>query len=558
MTATSSVGGGRWRRRRFLNVLLGIIVAGSGCERRQPDNATKLVERSKSAIVSLRLTDSKGREAGTGSGFFIKGPDTLPYAPVLLVTNRHVAALGAGGHATLADGTILTLAALVAEDECADLVLLHVEGGGRGVPMLALAPMLPREGEPVLVIGNPQGLGHSVSDGIVAAIRKLEGGAVIQITAPISPGSSGSPVLNLHGQVVGVATASLVSGQNLNFAVPSERIHRLLAGTAERVEGPAWASSPIPLDWWALQTVTEQERAESARLIEAAKSALRAAIWAADDASIAEWRARGEWVADDKTELEAQWRRFWAGRVNRFGGVPVYLARTDQRVIEWKSDLGLSAVWIHDSETLNAIMDVVEMARELDPSNATALRLSREYHQTRLCLGQRRVTDDEAREHAEFVRVCEQLVALQPEDQESQWVLVTAYSWAGRHSDALRLLMELPCQDPLWSEHWIYWRVVSRTQESLGNLAKAIEAEERSRARWVEDWHRGTARSGVVSPAEDAVLRFSDERLADLRERRCQAALAAARVPTVQAETPAPIAAEESNASEEKRERQWR
>jgi tetratricopeptide (TPR) repeat protein len=89
----------------------------------------------------------------------------------------------------------------------------------------------PQEGESIFVIGNPYGLEGSVSNGIVSAVREIPGyGKIIQITAPISPGSSGSPVVNMRGQVIGVATLQAAEGQSLNFAVPSERILQLKLG----------------------------------------------------------------------------------------------------------------------------------------------------------------------------------------------------------------------------------------------------------------------------------------------------------------------------------------
>jgi hypothetical protein len=82
------------------------------------------------------------------------------------------------------------------------------------------------EGQRVLVIGNPHGLQGTVSDGLIAAFR--DNRSMIQITAPISPGSSGSPVLDESGQVVGVATLIEVDGQNLNFAIPVESVSAAL------------------------------------------------------------------------------------------------------------------------------------------------------------------------------------------------------------------------------------------------------------------------------------------------------------------------------------------
>ena len=81
------------------------------------------------------------------------------------------------------------------------------------------------------MIGNPFGLEGSVTNGIVSAVRDIPTfGRIIQITAPISPGSSGSPVVNMQGQVIGVATLQVTGGQSINFAIPSERISQLQSG----------------------------------------------------------------------------------------------------------------------------------------------------------------------------------------------------------------------------------------------------------------------------------------------------------------------------------------
>ena len=93
-------------------------------------------------------------------------------------------------------------------------------------------------GTRLAVIGSPLGLEGSVSEGIVSAVRELSaGGRLVQISAAISPGSSGSPVLNAEGKVIGIATALIPFGQSLNFAVPVEAASALLA-TAHKTKQP--------------------------------------------------------------------------------------------------------------------------------------------------------------------------------------------------------------------------------------------------------------------------------------------------------------------------------
>jgi serine protease Do len=101
------------------------------------------------------------------------------------------------------------------------------------------------EGQRVLVIGNPNGLQGTVSDGLIAAFR--EDRSLIQITAPISPGSSGSPVLDETGQVIGVATLMEVDGQNLNFAIPVESVKDAIASAIAQQGEAAGNSSLHPL-----------------------------------------------------------------------------------------------------------------------------------------------------------------------------------------------------------------------------------------------------------------------------------------------------------------------
>jgi tetratricopeptide (TPR) repeat protein len=94
--------------------------------------------------------------------------------------------------------------------------LLKVEG--KGLPKVKLTSTnKSKQGESIVVIGSPNGLETTVSEGIISGIRKKD---ELQITAPISPGSSGSPVFNSKGEVIGVVTSSIDSGQNLNFAIP--------------------------------------------------------------------------------------------------------------------------------------------------------------------------------------------------------------------------------------------------------------------------------------------------------------------------------------------------
>jgi Flp pilus assembly protein TadD len=123
---------------------------------------------------------------------------------------------------------------VVTEDKEGDLILLSVGISHDTVQSLSMSASIPEVGERVLVIGSPLGFEKTVSDGIVSAVRDIPAfGKTIQITAPISPGSSGSPVVNMKGEVIGVATLQVVEGQNLNFAISGVRVAGLVPGNGQ-------------------------------------------------------------------------------------------------------------------------------------------------------------------------------------------------------------------------------------------------------------------------------------------------------------------------------------
>ena len=207
--------------------ILAIIVALCTAALAQ-DFLPELVKRVKPSAVAIETFDSRGNTLSRGSGFFV-GPDRI-------ITNRHVIERSARVDVHLLDGKKLPVRGVLAVDGEGDLALLQVDVPKPSVAPLPIVSNVPQEGESIVVVGNPFGLEGSVSNGIVSAVREIAGyGRIIQITAPISPGSSGSPVVNMAGQVIGVATLQAAEGQSLNFAVPSERIAQLKVGDLQTV-----------------------------------------------------------------------------------------------------------------------------------------------------------------------------------------------------------------------------------------------------------------------------------------------------------------------------------
>ena len=182
-----------------------------------------LVRRIKPSAVAIETFDARGEQLSRGSGFFIDSDR--------VVTNRHVIENAYRAEVHSYNGYVYPVKGVVAVDAEGDIAVLRIEAPAGQVRALSLDRTSPQEGESVVVIGNPFGLEGSVTNGIVSAVRDIPTfGRIIQITAPISPGSSGSPVVNMHGQVIGVATLQITGGQSINFAIPSERISQLQSG----------------------------------------------------------------------------------------------------------------------------------------------------------------------------------------------------------------------------------------------------------------------------------------------------------------------------------------
>lgn len=182
--------------------------------------AQEIAKKSFPSVVLLVMEDLSGQPISIGSGFFV--------ANNKIVTNAHVIEGAAKGYARLINNkSKLDILGYTAIDEVHDLVLLEIKNSTATKLKLGDSDKL-EVGEDVYAIGNPQGLEGTFSKGIISSIRDIDGHGIIQITAPISPGSSGGPLVNSRGDVIGIAFASYKSGQNLNFAIPIKYLKKLL------------------------------------------------------------------------------------------------------------------------------------------------------------------------------------------------------------------------------------------------------------------------------------------------------------------------------------------
>jgi len=207
---------------------------------KQEDTYTipELVQEMSPGVVSIAVVDRDGRILSRGSGF-------IAHESGLIVTAFHVIENARYAMVQTLDGEIYDRIEVVDYDRRRDVAVIRIR------PFSTLRSLDLDQtddlviGEAAVAIGNPQGLDHTVSEGLISGYRQMTGYRLIQVTVPISPGSSGGPLFTLDGNVVGITNYQLVTDrtQNLNFAVPSAYIRTLLDSSSSAVPLEEFAAS---------------------------------------------------------------------------------------------------------------------------------------------------------------------------------------------------------------------------------------------------------------------------------------------------------------------------
>lgn len=188
-----------------------------------------IARAAKSAILTIVMA-SGDKPISRGTGFVVRSDGTV-------ITNYHVIATGNAAVVKFADGAVLPVDGVLATDKYHDLAILKIHG--KIFQTLALGNSDQIEvGEEVVAIGNPLGLELTVSNGIVSGIRadEKQERKLLQITAPISHGSSGGPLFNMSGEVVGINAMFLEGGESLNFAIPVNDVKNLLVNRSAQLQ----------------------------------------------------------------------------------------------------------------------------------------------------------------------------------------------------------------------------------------------------------------------------------------------------------------------------------
>lgn len=210
-----------------LAALLSAACTNTFAPMQPPWSLTKMIPPIQKSVVTIAAFDMDGHVKAIGSGFFIHRDGTL-------VTNYHVLEGAYAAEIKTSAGDKYPVNAVIAYNQFVDLMKVRVD-----IPKTLAVPLALSEDEShvadrVVVIGSPLGLEQTISEGIVSAVREHpQSGKIYQFTAPISQGSSGSPALNIKGEVIGVVTFQSAKGQNLNFAISVKALQLMPHETKE-------------------------------------------------------------------------------------------------------------------------------------------------------------------------------------------------------------------------------------------------------------------------------------------------------------------------------------
>lgn len=184
---------------------------------------SKRVDLVAKSVVKVHCYDEDGKEIATGSGFIAYDSETI-------ITNYHVLAAGIIMSIETESGASFNVVNLRGYSEDDDIAILGLDGD-TGLKPLKFDDSRPKKGDKIYAIGSPQGIKNTISDGLVSSIYEDENGNldVIQISAPISQGSSGGVLLNSACKVIGVTSAGYTdyAYQNINFAIPVRKVEKI-------------------------------------------------------------------------------------------------------------------------------------------------------------------------------------------------------------------------------------------------------------------------------------------------------------------------------------------
>ncbi|MCX5633376.1 MAG: tetratricopeptide repeat protein [Phycisphaerae bacterium] len=420
--------------RKLILVLACAIIFGSTIANAD-EKLVDLVKKVKPSVVLIETFGKDNKPIGQGSGFFIDNKGSL-------ITNHHVIEGAYSATIKTSTGKEYPVQGIVAKDTEADIVKLVVNLPDANMTFLNLSVNVPSEGEDIFVIGNPLGLESTVSTGIVSAVRDIPAfGKILQITAPISHGSSGSPVINSKGEVIGIATLIVTEGQNLNFAIPSDKIIALKE-TSKTPIFEAYASLTVDAN-------------DAQSLFEKGVKELWQENWSA---ALTYFRKATEKNSQD------------AGAWILAGYCYDKLGRYQEAIEAYKQAIRIKPDFAEAYLCLGATYGKLGRYQDEIESYKQAIRIKPDYADAHYNLG---VSYGELGRYQDEIESYKQAIRIKPDYAEAHGNLGVAYKNLGRYQEAIEALKQaIRIKPDLAEAHYN----LGVTYDRLGRYQEAIEA----------------------------------------------------------------------------------
>ena len=428
----------------------------------------------KSSVVVVQANDSKNEPICQGTGFFI---DQAGY----IITNFHIIDGSSKVNVTTADGHSYPVKNVLAKDISSDLACLSVDIPSQLVYPIRVNTTPPEVGEEILVIGYPEGPGglvQSMTRGIVSSVQTLnEYGEIIQVDAAVSRGASGSPLVNMKCEAIGVTTFGYIKGQNQNFAVCCMQVSKLIHDISSAQGGK-------PISEWNL---TSEEKLYALGMDLYRKGEYNQSIYSFEEVAMLNpqdanaWFLKGvaledlgRWgealqACDKAIELKPDYPDAWCNK----GGALDNLGRYD--------------------EALQACDKAIELNPDLDGAwcnkGAALCNLGR---------------------YDEALQACDKAVELNPDDAAAWRNKGIAFEHLGRYDEALQACdkaIELnPDLAGTWTAKGNILFDLGRYNESLHALDKATELNPDLAAAWCKQSQPSLwSRQGIMSLCRFAI-----------------------------------------------------
>jgi S1-C subfamily serine protease len=221
-----------------LGWVVGLLFAANPANLQAALTSERLYQRVLPSVMTLEVESQSGEK-------FV-GSAVLALADDVAVTAWHVVANARTVWAVFADGQRVKVTGCIHQDALRDLALLKL-ARPRAHRQATLCRELQAVATRIYVVGAPKGYAFSISDGLISQIQTVDGFREYQLSCPISPGNSGSPIFNQRGQVIGIASWTKSDAQNMSFAIPSQDFIRLnTSGEPTTWEQLAVTNTPVP------------------------------------------------------------------------------------------------------------------------------------------------------------------------------------------------------------------------------------------------------------------------------------------------------------------------